>query len=63
MIFNTPGLLHRSYPHGEAAGRVMHRTKLAIGDRPETYVAMLVDAIVWAAAKGDCVPGKDASKK
>lgn len=40
----------------------------AIGHRPETYsdpryVAMLEDAIAWAAAKGDCVPGKIAAKK
>jgi len=28
VIFNNPGLLHRSYPYGEGAGRVMHRTTL-----------------------------------
>lgn len=28
VIFNNPTLLHRSYPYGEAAGRVMHRTTL-----------------------------------
>lgn len=28
VIFNNPGLLHRSYPYDEAAGRVMHRTTL-----------------------------------
>jgi alpha-ketoglutarate-dependent taurine dioxygenase len=28
VIFNNPGLLHRSYPYGDAAGRVMHRTTL-----------------------------------
>ncbi len=37
VIFNNPGLLHRSYPYTDAAGRVMHRTTLkgreAIGDR------------------------------
>ena len=27
-IFNNPALLHRSFPYGEAAGRVMHRTTL-----------------------------------
>jgi alpha-ketoglutarate-dependent taurine dioxygenase len=26
VIWNNPGLLHRSHPYGEAAGRVMHRT-------------------------------------
>jgi hypothetical protein len=28
VIFNDRGLLHRSYPHDDAAGRVMHRTTL-----------------------------------
>lgn len=28
VIFNNPGLLHRSYPYDNAAGRVMHRTTL-----------------------------------
>lgn len=28
VIFNNPGLLHRSRPYDEAAGRVMHRTTL-----------------------------------
>lgn len=28
VIFNNPGLLHRSYPYPDAAGRVMHRTTL-----------------------------------
>lgn len=28
VIFNNPGLLHRSYPYDFAAGRVMHRTTL-----------------------------------
>lgn len=28
VIFNNPGLLHRSYPYSNAAGRVMHRTTL-----------------------------------
>jgi alpha-ketoglutarate-dependent taurine dioxygenase len=28
VIFNNPGLLHRSYPYGDASGRVMHRTTL-----------------------------------
>jgi alpha-ketoglutarate-dependent taurine dioxygenase len=28
VIFNNPGLLHRSYPYDEGAGRVMHRTTL-----------------------------------
>lgn len=28
VIFNNPGLLHRSYPYGDGAGRVMHRTTL-----------------------------------
>ncbi len=28
VIFNNPGLLHRSYPYSAAAGRVMHRTTL-----------------------------------
>jgi alpha-ketoglutarate-dependent taurine dioxygenase len=28
VIFNNPGLLHRSYPYDDAAGRVMHRTTL-----------------------------------
>lgn len=28
VIFNNPGLLHRSYPYSDAAGRVMHRTTL-----------------------------------
>lgn len=28
VIFNNPGLLHRSYPYDNGAGRVMHRTTL-----------------------------------
>jgi alpha-ketoglutarate-dependent taurine dioxygenase len=28
VIFNNPGLLHRSYPYDQASGRVMHRTTL-----------------------------------
>ena len=28
VIFNNPGLLHRSYPYTDAARRVMHRTTL-----------------------------------
>ena len=28
VIFNNPGLLHRSYPYDEASGRVMHRTTI-----------------------------------
>lgn len=28
VIFNNPGLLHRSYPYNDGAGRVMHRTTL-----------------------------------
>lgn len=28
VIFNNPGLLHRSYPYSDTAGRVMHRTTL-----------------------------------
>jgi alpha-ketoglutarate-dependent taurine dioxygenase len=28
VIFNNPGLLHRSYPYEDDAGRVMHRTTL-----------------------------------
>lgn len=28
VIFNNPGLLHRSYPYPDTAGRVMHRTTL-----------------------------------
>ena len=28
LIFNNPGLLHRSHPYNEAAGRLMHRTTL-----------------------------------
>jgi alpha-ketoglutarate-dependent taurine dioxygenase len=28
VIFNNPGLLHRSYPYDDAAGRIMHRTTL-----------------------------------
>jgi alpha-ketoglutarate-dependent taurine dioxygenase len=38
VIFNNPGLLHRSYSYTDAAGRVMHRTTLkgaeAIGQKP-----------------------------
>lgn len=38
VIFNNPGLLHRSYPYNDAAGRLMHRTTLkgteAISSRP-----------------------------
>jgi alpha-ketoglutarate-dependent taurine dioxygenase len=26
VIWNNPGLLHRSHPYGESAGRIMHRT-------------------------------------
>lgn len=29
VMFNNPGLLHRSYPYDEAAGRLMHRTTIA----------------------------------
>ena len=28
VVFNNPGLLHRSYPYDDKAGRVMHRTTL-----------------------------------
>lgn len=28
VMFNNPGLLHRSHPYDEASGRVMHRTTL-----------------------------------
>ncbi len=28
VIFNNPGLMHRSYPYDEASGRLMHRTTL-----------------------------------
>lgn len=28
VIFNNPGLLHRSYPYDASAGRLMHRTTL-----------------------------------
>ena len=28
VIFNNPGLLHRSHPYDEASGRVLHRTTL-----------------------------------
>jgi alpha-ketoglutarate-dependent taurine dioxygenase len=28
VIFNNPGLLHRSFPYDDSAGRVMHRTTL-----------------------------------
>lgn len=28
VIFNNPGLLHRSFPYADSAGRVMHRTTL-----------------------------------
>lgn len=28
VIFNNPGLMHRSYPYNEASGRLMHRTTL-----------------------------------
>jgi alpha-ketoglutarate-dependent taurine dioxygenase len=28
VMFNNPGLLHRSHPYNEAAGRIMHRTTL-----------------------------------
>jgi alpha-ketoglutarate-dependent taurine dioxygenase len=45
VIFNNPGLLHRSYPYGEAAGRVMHRTTLkgkeAIGSNASPQAAAL----------------------
>ena len=42
VIFNNPGLLHRSYPYAETAGRVMHRATLkgrepiGCGDLPAT---------------------------
>jgi alpha-ketoglutarate-dependent taurine dioxygenase len=32
VIFNNPGLLHRSYPYSERAQRVMHRTTLIGGE-------------------------------
>jgi len=28
VMFNNPGLLHRSHPYNEASGRIMHRTTL-----------------------------------
>jgi alpha-ketoglutarate-dependent taurine dioxygenase len=28
VMFNNPGLLHRSFPYDEASGRIMHRTTL-----------------------------------
>jgi alpha-ketoglutarate-dependent taurine dioxygenase len=43
VIFNNPGLLHRSYPYDNAAGRVMHRTTLrgteAIKAAPQSALA------------------------
>ena len=45
VIFNNPGLLHRSFPYDDAAGRVMHRTTLKgrepIGDGPRQAAAAL----------------------
>ena len=45
VIFNNPGLLHRSYPYTEAAGRVMHRTTLkgseAISPHPRQAAAAI----------------------
>jgi alpha-ketoglutarate-dependent taurine dioxygenase len=38
VIFNNPGLLHRSYPYDDAAQRVMHRTTLK-GREPTGEVA------------------------
>lgn len=32
VIFNNPGLLHRSYPYSQSAQRVMHRTTLKGGE-------------------------------
>ena len=29
VMFNNPGLLHRSFPYDEASGRLMHRTTIA----------------------------------
>ena len=28
VMFNNPGLLHRSHPYNAASGRVMHRTTI-----------------------------------
>lgn len=45
VIFNNPGLLHRSFPYDDAAGRVMHRTTLKgrepIGDGSRQAAAAL----------------------
>lgn len=44
VIFHNPGLLHKSYPYDDAAGRLMHRTTLkgddsTGADAPETASA------------------------
>ena len=46
VIFNNPGLLHRSYPYTEAAERVMHRTTLK-GREPITAGAPEPAAILY----------------
>lgn len=45
VIFNNPGLLHRSYPYDDAAGRVMHRTTLKGHEVIVARKAQLSDAV------------------
>jgi alpha-ketoglutarate-dependent taurine dioxygenase len=41
VMFNNPGLVHRSHPYNEASGRIMHRTTIKGMEaiQPETEVA------------------------
>ncbi|MBV1688397.1 TauD/TfdA family dioxygenase [Novosphingobium sp. G106] len=45
VIFNNPGLLHRSYPYDDAAGRVMHRTTLKGREATTAQTGQLSDAM------------------
>jgi alpha-ketoglutarate-dependent taurine dioxygenase len=45
VIFNNPGLLHRSYPYDDAAGRVMHRTTLKGHEAIAGEAAQLAGAV------------------
>ena len=45
VIFNNPGLLHRSYPYDDTAGRVMHRTTLKGREAIRAQTGQLSDAM------------------
>ena len=45
VIFNNPGLLHRSYPYDDAAGRVMHRTTLKGHEAITAHLSQLAGVV------------------